>query len=142
MASKGFGCWRNGYIGINGVSLSDHAREITLDMSVAELADDAHGDKAVLKTTGLEDWTITAVFLQDFAAAKVDATLFPLYGCSSGSFSIEVGADATTAVSATNPRYSGTAILTNYKVLGGAHGSNLEASATFRPASGLTRRTS
>ncbi len=102
--------FRNGYIGINNVNLSDHAREITLDMSVAELADDAHGDKVQLKITGLEDWTITAMFLQDFAASKVDATLFPLYGCSSGSFQIEVGADATTAVSATNPRYSGQAI--------------------------------
>lgn len=134
------GVWKNGRIDINGVNLSDHAREITLDMSVAELANDAHGDTVVKKVTGLEDWTITAVFLQDFAASKVDATLFSLYGCGSGSFQIEVGADATSAVSATNPRYSGQAILTNYKVLGGAHGSNLEASATFRPASALTRR--
>jgi len=140
--ANGFGVWKNGYIGVNGVNLSDHSRDISLDTAVAELANDTHGDTAEKKISGLENWTIQVTFLQDFAAGKVDATLSPLYGCGSGSFQIEVGADSVNAVSATNPRYSGQAIITNYKVLSGAHGSNLEATATFRPASNLTRRTS
>ena len=140
--ASGFGVWKNGYIGVNAVNLSDHARDITLDTSVAELVNDTHGDTAEKKVSGLENWTITVIFLQDFAAGKVDATLNSLYGCGSGSFQIEVGADSVSAVSSTNPRYSGQAILTNYKVLSGAHGVNLEATATFRPASNLTRRTS
>lgn len=135
-----FGVWKNGFIGINGVALSDHARDITLDTSVAELANDTHGDNVQEKVAGLEDWTITATFLQDFAAGKVDITLNTIGGVGHTPFSIEVGADATTAVSTTNPRYSGMAILTNYKPLSGAHGVNLEATATFRPNSQLTRR--
>ncbi len=142
--ASGFGCWKNGYIGVNNVNLSDHARDITLDTSVVELVNDTHGDTVEKKIVGLENWTITAIFLQDFAASKVDATLNPLYGLSATTtpFQLEVGADSVNAVSATNPRYSGMAILANYKILSGAHGVNLEATATFRPASNLTRRVS
>lgn len=138
-----FGVWKNGHITVNGVDLSDHAREISLDMSVAELPDNVHGDNTAKVRSGLEDWTITVTFLQDFAAAKVDATL---RGGSIGivghaGFNVIVGADAA-SVSTTNPRYSGSAILASYRPMGGAHGSNLEATATFRPAGNLTRYTS
>lgn len=140
--ASGFGVWRNGYIGVNGTNLSDHAREISIDLGIAELANDTHGDFASIIASGLETWTITATFLQDFAASKVDAILSPLYAAGQAPFQIEVGADATSSVAATNPRYSGQAILSSYKALGGAHGSNLEAQATFKCGSRLTRRTS
>lgn len=136
-----FGVWKNGYVGVNAVNLSDHAREITLATSVAELPDNVHGDNVSKVRAGLEDWTITVTFLQDFAANKVDATMSTIGGVGHTAFQLEVGADATASVSATNPRYSGQAILASYEPLGGAHGVNLEAKATFRPASQLTRRT-
>lgn len=135
-----FGYWRDGFIGVNGTDLSDHAREIALDTSVEELPSNVHGDYVKKLNAGLEDWTITATFMQDFAALKVDAVMAAIGGAGHTAFSIEVGADKTTAVSATNPRYSGSAILANYKPLGGPQGNNLEAQATFRPASRLTRR--
>lgn len=135
-----FGVWKNGFIGVAGINLSDHAREIALDTGVAELPDDCHGDNVAKVTAGIEDWTITVTFLQDFAATKVDATMALIGGVGHTPFGIECGADGA-AVSTTNPRFSGTAILASYKPLGGAHGNNLEAQATFRPASQLTRRT-
>lgn len=137
-----FGVWRDGFIQVNGVTLSDHAREITLETSVAELADNVHGDNTAKVRAGLEDWTITVTFLQDFAASEVDATLDAAGGVGHTPFNVSVGADATGAVSATNPRYSGLAILASYRPIGGPHGSNLEATATFRPAGNLTRQTS
>lgn len=136
------GVWKNGYIGVNAVNLSDHAREITLETSTAELPDNVHGDNTAKVRAGLEDWTVTVTFLQDFAASKVDATLSSIDGVGHSSFQLEVGADASSAVSATNPRYSGMAILASYRPFGGQHGVNLEATATFRPASDLTRRVS
>ena len=135
-----FGYWRDGYIGVNGVDLSDHAREISLETSVAELPSDVHGDFVAKVNAGLENWTINATLLQDFAASKVDATFAAIGGAGHTSFQLEVGADKTTSVSATNPRYSGMAILSSYKPFGGAHGVNIESQATFRPASRLTRR--
>ena len=139
-----FGVWRNGYLQINGVSLHDHAREISIEASVSEIPASVHGDTVARVVPGLEDWTISVTFLQDFAAAKVDQTLTALaYTTQSPTgFPIIVGADATTAVSSTNPRYSGNAILAAYSPMHGPHGSNLEATAKFRCTSTLVRTTS
>ena len=134
------GVWRNGFCQINGVDLSDHAREITLETSVAELPDNVHGDNTAKVRAGLENWTINVTFLQDFAASKVDATLDTAGGVGHASFNVIVGADAA-AVSTTNPRYSGNAILSSYRPFGGQQGVNLEAQATFRAAGNLTRQT-
>src|SRR3990167_11135758 len=136
-----FGHFRSGYVGVAGVYLSDHVREFSIETSVAELPNNVHGDYVSKVIGGLEDWTITVTFLQDFAASKVDATLSGINAASQTGSSIEVGADKTTAIGTTNPRYSGTAIMTSYRPIGGAHGTNLEATATFRPAGRLTRRT-
>ena len=134
-----FGVWKNGYIGVNAVDLSDHAREISLETSVAELPDNVHGDNVSKVRSGLENWSVNATFLQDFAAGEVDATFAAIGGVGHSSFQLEVGPSAD-AASATNPRYSGMAILASYKPFGGQHGVNMEAQASFRPASQLTRR--
>ena len=97
-----FGVWRNGHITVNGVDLSDHAREITLETSVAELPDNVHGDNTAKVRAGLEDWTITVTFLQDFAAAEVDETLDDAGGVGHAGFNVIVGADAA-AVNRSSP---------------------------------------
>jgi len=135
------GVWKNGYVGVNGVNLSDHAREIALDTLVVELPSNTHGDKGERPINGLTSWVINVSFFQDFAAGKVDDTLRSLYGCGAVPFSIEVGCDGFNGVSLINPRYSGQAILDEYKTLEGAHGTNLGTTAKFVVASGLTRRT-
>lgn len=134
------GVWKDGFLQINGVDLSDHVREMSLDTSVAELPDNVHGDNTAKVAAGLEDWTINVTFLQDFAASKVDAVLDGMGGVGHEGKNIVIGADKTSAVSATNPRYSGNAILASYRPLGGPQGSNLEATATFRAAGNLTRQ--
>lgn len=136
------GVFRDGFVEINNVDLSDHVREFALDQSVEELPDNVHGDNTSKVRAGLEDWTVTVTFLQDFASGEVDATLEALTAVGTTEFDIIVGADRTNSVSASNPRYSGKAILANYRPLGGAHGQNLEATATFRPAGDLTQLTS
>ena len=135
------GVWKDGFLQINGVDLSDHVREMSLDTSVAELPDNVHGDNTAKVAAGLEDWTVNVTFLQDFAASKVDITLDGMGGVGHTQKNIIIGPDKTTAVSTTNPRYSGEAILASYRPLGGAHGSNLECTATFRAAGNLTRGT-
>ena len=135
-----FGCFRNGLITVNGVNLSDHCREVTLETSVAELPNDVMGDNTSVVRAGLEDWTITATFLQDFASGSVDATLDTAGGVAHSGFNVIIRADGG-AVSTTNPSYSGSAILASYRPIGGAHGVNLESTATFRPAGNLSRTT-
>lgn len=136
-----FGVWKDGFLQVNGTDLSDHVREMSLDTGVAELPDNVHGGNTMKVRSGLEEWTINVTFLQDFAASKVDAIMDAAGGVGHAGFNVIIGADKTTSVSATNPRYSGSAILASYRPLGGPHGGNLEATAVFRAAGDLTRQT-
>ena len=139
-----FGCWKNGFLKVNGVDLSDHVREMNLEISVAELPADTHSDTATKVVAGLENWQFTVNFLQDFAAGKVDATLrgSGLGTAGHSPFPIECAADAGASISSTNPRYSGLVILSAYKPFGGPHGGNLESACTFKCAGNLARQTS
>jgi hypothetical protein len=136
------GAWINGFISVNGVQLSDHAREISLDIVSAELPADVMGTQTASVRAGLQSWTVAVTFLQDFAAASVDNVLYSAGGQAGHTpFNIEVGPNSVLSVSATNPRYSGLAVLASYKPFGGAHGANMEAVCTFRCAADLTKRT-
>ncbi len=135
------GGWINGYISVAGTNLSDHAREISLDIVTIELPADVMGMTAAAVRSGLQNWTMTATFLQDFAAGTVDAVLYAAGGAAGHNpFNVEVGPDGVASISSTNPRYSGNAIMSDYKPFGGAHGSNMEAQVTFRCAGNLTKR--
>lgn len=84
---------------------------------------------------GLKDWTMDVEFNQDFAAAQVDATLFPLLGTTS-----TITAKSTSAAnSATNPQYSGSGLLKNYTPLQNTVGDLAAATANFIGAGTLTR---
>lgn len=129
-----FGCFKNGWIEVNGVVLSDHCTEFGLEESAEELPNHAHGDDIAQVTPGLFNWTIRATFLQDFASGSVHRTIRPLFAARS-SFPIRVRPDSA-AVSATNPMYSGMAYCMTYQPVRGPHGQNLTTEAVFRPASG------
>lgn len=125
----------NAFVSINGVNLSAFVRSVTLSFS-AELQDDtAMGDSARSRIGGLRDWSLQVEFFQSYAASMVDATLFPLVGTI---FGIEVRSSAA-AVGATNPRYTGSAILESYQPVGGAVGENLMAPVTLQGVGTLTR---
>src|SRR6266496_1036722 len=97
---------------VNSVDLSDHVREVTLNMSADALDATAMGATSKAYTVGLRDDTIEVTFLQDYAAGKADATLNPLVGANTG-FTI-VAKPTSAAVSGTNPSYTVTALLFDY----------------------------
>lgn len=118
-----------GFALINAVDLSDHVKSIDLPIDVEMLDDTVMGDDTKSNFPGLKNWKITVRFLQDFAASKVDATLFPLLGNATG-FAIEVRAD-NAARSTTNPGYNATAILQSYGPVSGGVGEMLQTEAVF-----------
>ncbi len=123
-------------VSINGVDLSDYVRSVTLELS-AELQDEtASGDATRSMLAGLKNWTATVEFNQDYGAATVDATLFPLIGAAAFAIKIKL-ADA--AISATNPEYRANAVLASYPPLTGTVGDLIKASITLQPGSDLTR---
>jgi len=113
---------------INSVDLSDHITSVTLTQNFDELEVTALGDTAHKFAKGLEASTLTLDFLNDFAAANVQATLQSAYGTTVTAVLIPVKG---TAVSATNPLYTVSLLINNLTPLNGAVGDISTSSMTF-----------
>lgn len=112
---------KNAYVMINAVDLSDHVKQVTLNYKAEQQDDTAMGDSGRSRLPGLLDWDADVQFFQDYAAGKVDATLFPLVGAAA--FAVKIKA-VNAAISATNPEYQGNAVLESYSPVSGAVGDN------------------
>lgn len=133
--------WTDAYFLCNAVNLSGFTRSLTLNYEAEMLDDTVMGTTGTRSNRpGLKNWSIEAEFLQDYAAGAVDATLFPLVGAAA--FAIEIR-PTSAAVSATNPKYTGNAVLETYPPLSGEVGALGTVSASFRSGGGsaLTRAT-
>lgn len=124
----------NEYVEINGVDMSDHCRQGTLAVEAAALDSSAFGDGWQENTGGQKSGTLSVEFLDDFDAAQVDATLWPIFG-TVVTFTVRPSADP---VSATNPQYSGKVLIQQHTV-GGSLGEMATKSLTF-PTSGAVAR--
>lgn len=129
----------NAMVLVNGVDLSDHASKVTVEDSRDAVDVTTMGATNKRNTKGLGDAKITIDFFQDFAAAKVHATLQPLIGSSTG-VAVEVR-PVNGGRSATNPAFLlASALLMNYNGLDGSVGDASAISAEFvnEGAAGMT----
>lgn len=104
---------------VNGVDLTDHVASVTVSQNTSELNPTAMGATGIARLAGLGDDSFEIEFWADFAAAKVDATLAALVGAAV--FTV-VARATSAAVSATNPKFTGSCILTSYTPIAGAVG--------------------
>jgi len=127
---------------VNGVTLSDHANQVTIEDTRDSVDVTAFGATSKAVAKGLGDAKITVQFFQDFAAGKVHATLQPLVSSGTG-VTVEVR-PTSAARSATNPAAVLTALLMNYNMLSGSVGEASVITAEFTNASqtGMTYPTS
>lgn len=124
-------------IEIEATDFSDSIAAATLEISTDEQETTAFGADYRTRIAGLKDASISLDFHQDFGASSVDATLFPLLG-SAVAFSITPTSEA---VSATNPSYSGTAIVTSYSPFANSVGDLATFSVTWPVSGAVTRAT-
>jgi len=131
---------RNCFIEVDGVNFSSHVSSVTVNLSKDEIDTTNFGGDGRERAAGLKDDSFELNFQQDFDAASVDATLYPLWNDED---EFEVVVRPTSApVSATNPEYSGTCILLEYQPLAGSVGELSETSVTFpSQRSGIERAT-
>ena len=89
-------------------------------------------------SAGIGSGSITILFQQDYAAAKVDATLWAARGTA-----VTVLCKATAAAnSATNPQYSASYLISKYKPISGKIGDKSGMTLTWKRTGALTRLTS
>jgi hypothetical protein len=97
------------------VDLSEYVTSITLTQTFDEVETTAMGATSHQFSKGLEASTLTVDFLNDWAAAKVQATLQAAYGTSVTAIVIPVKG---TAVSAANPTYTMSILVNNLTPVG------------------------
>jgi hypothetical protein len=97
------------------VDLSEYVTSITLTQTFDEVETTAMGATSHQFAKGLEASTLTVDFLNDWAAAKVQATLQAAYGTSVTAIVIPVKG---TAVSAANPTYTVSILVNNLTPVG------------------------
>lgn len=124
---------------VNAVDLSDHVRSATLTWQAQEVDNTTAGSTGYSSSLpGLLGWSLAVQFAQDYASAKVDATLSAIMA---GGVAVAVSyVPVNTTVAATNPNYNGNAILTTYPQ-GGSVGALAETSVTFKGTGVLARTT-
>jgi hypothetical protein len=97
------------------VDLSEYVTSITLTQTFDEVETTAMGATSHQFSKGLEASTLTVDFLNDWAAAKVQATLQAAYGTSVTAIVIPVKG---TVVSAANPTYTMSILVNNLTPVG------------------------
>ena len=124
---------------INGTDFSTSIAALTFDITAEEQDTTSFGRTYRTRIGGLKDASLTLDFHQDFAAASVDATLFPLLG----SFATVVAKPTSGTATATNPSYNGVFLVTEYQPYASSVGDLATLSVTWPAAgtAGITRGT-
>jgi len=123
-------------VSINGTAtLSSYLTQVELKTSANDITTTSFGSTWVTRVAGLKEGSITLQFNQDYAAAAVDATLWPLLG----SNATVVIKPTSTAVSTANPSYSVVALVTDLTPVSGNIGDLSTFSVTW-PTNGTVTR--
>ena len=117
----------NANVSIGGVDLSSHITKVTLSTTRAEIETTTFGNTAVRRVAGLADSSVAIDFNQDFAAASVETTLYPLIGSTAAIIVKPNG----TATGTANPSYTFNALVTEWMPLDAQVGELAAASITW-----------
>lgn len=130
---------RNASITVDAVDLSNRASSVTINIEKDDVELTSFGSAMHEHGVGLGDGSIDIDFYQDFAAASVDATLYPIFEAGVPVPVVIKPDDA--AVSATNPSYTMQGLLMSYSPLAGSVGEASTMSVTFQNGdeSGIVR---
>lgn len=124
-------------ITINGTNLSSSLNNVELALESDDVETTAFGDNWRTRVGGLKSGSVTLAFLQDFGAAAVDATLFPLFN----TIATVVIVPTSGTVSATNPSYTAQALVSQYSPFASSVGDIATLSVTWNTTGTVVRAT-
>ena len=124
-------------ITVNGTTLSNSISSVEVSLEADELETTAFGDGWRTRIGGLKSGSVSVDFFQDFGAASVEATLYPLLG----TVATVVVTPSSGTVSATNPSYTIPALVTQHTPISGAVGDIATFSVTWASSGTVTKGT-
>ena len=125
------------FVSISGVDFSNSLNSVELAEEADNLETTAFGSTWRTRIGGLKQASLTLNFMQDFAAGSVDATLNPLLG----SIATVVIVPTSGTVTATNPSYTMTALVTQYSPFASSVGDIATLSVTWPVSGSVVRAT-
>lgn len=123
-------------ISVGGTDYTSSIAAVTFELSAAEQETTAFGDTYVQRISGLKDASVSIDFHQDFGTGGIDSLLFEQIGLN---LLIKVRPNSG-AISATNPSYEGTFLVTEYSPYASSIGDLATFSVSFPLASGTIER--
>jgi len=124
-------------ITVAGVNLSANLNSVELALESDDLETTAFGGEFRTRVGGLKTGSLTLQFMQDFGAASVDATLFPLYN----TLATVVIVPTSGTVTSTNPSYTATCLVNAYSPASASVGDLVVFSVTWPTSGTVTRGT-
>ena len=128
---------------INSVDFSDHLASVTIDLTADEVETTAFGGSGFrTRVGGLKDGSVTLSFHNDFAttgSGAVDQTIWSLFNTAA----TVVVTPTSSAVSASNPSYTGVFLVSQVNPISGSVGDLATRDLTWPTAgtAGITRGT-
>lgn len=122
---------------VNGTNLSTSLNSVELALESDDLETTAFGGTFRERIGGLKTGSVTLQFMQDFGAASVDATLFPLYN----TLATVVIVPTSGTVSSTNPSYTAVCLANSYTPHSASVGDLATFSVTWPTSGTVTRAT-
>ncbi len=123
-------------ISVGGTDYTSSIAAVTFELSAAEQETTAFGDTHVQRISGLKDASVSIDFHQDFGTGGIDSLLFEQIGLN---LLIKVRPNSG-AISATNPSYEGTFLVTEYSPYASSIGDLATFSVSFPLATGEIER--
>ena len=128
----------NAYIVFGTNDLSDHISNVSLQTSYDIVETTSFGNTAKTRVAGLQDNSVTFEFHQDFATSSVEQVIYPLLGTAVTCTVKPVNG----TVSATNPSYTFSVLISEWTPLNGGVGELATASVTWPISGAITKATS
>jgi len=123
-------------VSINGsTALASYLTQVELKTSANDITTTSFGSTWVTRVAGLKEGSLTLQFNQDYAAATVDPTLWPLLGANA----TVVIKPTSSAVGSANPAYTAVCLVTDLTPVSGNIG-DLSTFSISWPTNGTVTR--
>lgn len=133
----------NAYVVLASTDISSYVSSVSLSTTFDVVETTAFGDTARKRIAGLADNSITIEFHQDFASGALEQLIYPSDATSKLGTAVAMEIrPVNTTVGPTNPKYSFSALLTEWTPVNGAVGELATVSVTWPISGAITKATS
>lgn len=133
----------NAYVVLASTDISTYVSSVSLNTSLDVVETTTMGSTARTRIAGLADNAITLEFSQDFASGALEQLIYPSDALSKIGTAVAMEVRPTSsAVGATNPKYTFNALITEWQPVSGAVGELATVSVTWPISGAITKATS